>query len=47
MEEIKFKFECEEKIEKLKHENEMERQRIKGAEIRKSQMRKFGDPYHQ
>jgi len=33
MEEIKFKFECEEKIEKLKHENEKESQRIKNASI--------------
>lgn len=35
------------KNEILHHENEMQRQRIKTAEIRKSQMRKFdgGDPF--
>ena len=36
MEELKFQRESE----RIHHENEMERQRIKSAEIRKMQMRK-------
>jgi len=45
MEEIEFEFECKVKLEKIKHDLELERGRIKTAEIRKSQMRKYGDPY--
>ena len=42
MEELKYRRESD----RLHHEREMERQRIKSAEIRKMQMRKQGlDPY--
>jgi hypothetical protein len=47
MEEIKYRFDCEEKILKMNHELDLERGRIKTAEIRKSQMRKFENPFHQ
>jgi len=40
MEEITFKCQCEKEVTKLQHELEMERQRIKSAEIRKSVMMK-------
>lgn len=40
MEEIKFEKECKEFIENLKHSKELERGRIKTAEIRKAQERK-------
>ena len=50
MEEIKFEKECKLEVEKSHHEKEMERQRIKGAEIRKSQERRmnrnFMESYH-
>ena len=40
MEEIEFERKAKVECETLKHENEMTRQRIKAAEIRKTQMRK-------
>ncbi len=48
--ELKHKFKMEElkfmrENDRLHHERELERGRIKSAEIRKSQMRKFGDPF--
>lgn len=36
MAEIKYEMECKMAVERLKHEDEMECQRIKSAEIRKN-----------
>ena len=48
--ELKHKLKMEEltylrETERLKHEWELERGRIKSAEIKKSQMRRFGEPF--
>ena len=45
IEEIDFRAKREIEILRLSHELELERNRIKSAEIRKSQMRKFASPY--
>lgn len=41
MEELKYMRETN----MIAHEKELERNRIKSAEIRKTQLRKYGDPY--